>query len=54
MRNSGYRDLVRRRIKSERDNFEVVEPVGDALDGLERLEQLGMKNIMSLMSWWRA
>ena len=54
MRNSGYRDLVRRRIKSERDNFEVVEPVGDALDGLERLEQLGMKNIMSLMSWWSA
>jgi len=54
MRNNSYRKLVSDGIKSYGDNFDVVEPLGDALDGLVLLEQLGRKNIMSLMSWWSA
>ena len=54
MRDEGYRALVVDTIVSEGLDIEVVDPWGDALDGLDLLEREGRTNIMRLMTWWNA
>ncbi len=54
MRDEVYRGLVESAITSEGNRFEVIEPLGDAIDGLIHLEQGGRPDMGSLMRWWSA
>lgn len=54
MRNEVYRGLVESAISSGENRFEVIHPLGDAIDGLIYLEQGGRTDMGSLMRWWSA
>jgi glucosamine kinase len=52
MTNSLYRHLVEDALESQAPGITVIEPRGDALDGLSHLDRSGRKQIMSLLKWW--
>lgn len=52
MKGGFYRELVKQKILSRDSSFDVIEPLGDALDGLSHLDGLGRKEIVNLMRWW--
>lgn len=54
MRDEMYRGLVETAISSGENRFEVIDPLGDAIDGLIHLEQGGRPDMGSLMTWWSA
>lgn len=54
MRDEMYRGLVEGAITSVENRFEVIDPLGDAIDGLIHLEQGGRPDMGSLMKWWSA
>lgn len=54
MKHPLYRALVEEHIHSGAGTLSVIEPHGDALDGLVHLDNAGRNNIVSLMGWWRA
>lgn len=49
-----YRQLVEEQLTHRGSFFEVVQPAGDALDGLSYLEKHERDGILSLMKWWHA
>lgn len=53
MKHMLYRQLVEEQLSRRGSFFEVIEPAGDALDGLSYLEQHERHDILSLMRWWR-
>lgn len=54
MKNGFYRQAVCDRIAVSRKEFTLIDPLGDALDGLIHLEKVGRDDIVNLMAWWKA
>jgi N-acetylglucosamine kinase-like BadF-type ATPase len=53
MKSQFYRTVVAQKITQRNSAFRVIEPQGDALDGLQYFDRGSRDDISSLMAWWR-
>jgi N-acetylglucosamine kinase-like BadF-type ATPase len=54
MEHEHYRGLVEEALGHTGASYDIIRPVGDALDGLALLEQGERQDVGSLMRWWSA
>jgi hypothetical protein len=53
MNNDLYRGVVGQKIKAQNSTFLVMQPQGDALDGLQYFDRGTKEDISTLMAWWK-
>ena len=53
MNNDLYRGVVGQKIKARNSAFLVMQPQGDALDGLQYFDRGSKEDISTLMAWWK-
>lgn len=54
MKHPHYRQLVIDHITASGGCYNVIDPLGDALDGLHLLDKTVKDDIVNLLTWWRA
>lgn len=54
MKHPHYRQQVIDRITASGGHYSVIDPLGDALDGLQLLDTTVKDDIVNLLTWWRA